>query len=70
MASSFPFGSPAPERPAPQERLKAVEDQVRGDFEAREELYRLVAYKFLNALGLRITTVEADIRRQLGSVAS
>ncbi len=46
-------------------RLKLVEDQVRGELEARDLLYRLVAYKYLNASGLRVATVEADIRREL-----
>jgi hypothetical protein len=46
-------------------RLKVIEDQVRGELEARDLLYRLVAYKYLNASGLRVATVEAEIRREL-----
>ena len=47
------------------ERLKGIEDQVRNELEARDPLYRLVAYKYLNASGLRIATVETEILREL-----
>jgi len=52
-------------------RLKLVEDQVRAELEARDLLYRLVAYKYLNACGFRVAALEAEIRRELrGSDAS
>ena len=65
MASLSSYDDPATEAVDLGARLKVIEDQVRGELDARDLLYRLVAYKYLNACGLRVATVEADIRREL-----
>jgi hypothetical protein len=65
MASLSSYDDPATEAVNLGARLKVIEDQVRGELEARDLLYRLVAYKYLNASGLRVATVETEIRREL-----
>ncbi len=46
-------------------RLVRVEEEARKDLESRETLYCPIAYKFLNALGMRMATIESDIHREL-----
>ncbi len=65
MSSGFTSGKHAAGSPSLCERLKGIEDQVRNELEARDLLYRLVAYKYLNASGLRVATVETEILREL-----
>ncbi len=65
MPSGFTSRKQAADSPNLCERLKGIEDQVRNELEARDLLYRLVAYKYLNASGLRIATVETEILREL-----
>jgi len=65
MASRSSHGDAGTEALKLHERLKAIEDQVRGELESRDLLYRLVAYRYLNASGLRVATIEAEIRREL-----
>ncbi len=65
MSPGFTSGKHPAGSPNLCERLKGIEDQVRNELEARDLLYRLVAYKYLNASGLRIATVETEILREL-----
>ncbi len=65
MSSGFTSAKQTADAPNLCERLKGIEDQVRNELEARDLLYRLVAYKYLNASGLRIATVETEILREL-----
>lgn len=65
MSCGFTSGKHAAGSPNLCERLKGIEDQVRSELEARDLLYRLVAYKYLNASGLRVATVETEILREL-----
>ena len=63
----FLFPSDSPESSSnPKERLKRAEDQVQSDLTSRDQLYRLIAYKYLHASGLRIATVNTEISRALG----
>ena len=50
---------------SPKERLRRMEDQVENDLSSHDQLYRLVAYKYLHASGLRIATTNSDIAREL-----
>ena len=45
--------------------LKKDEAQVIEEIEARGRLYQLVAYRYLHATGLRMATIDADIRKEL-----
>jgi hypothetical protein len=47
------------------EALKKIEDQVIEEMEAHGALYRAVAYHYLHATGLRMTTIAAEIRKEL-----
>jgi len=51
---------------SPQQRLRAVEDEVRRDLGLRDRLYQLVAYKYLHGCGYRISSIDGEIRREAG----
>ena len=51
--------------PDPHARLKTIEEKVKDALDGNEELYRLVAYKYLHARGLRIASVDSEIRKEL-----